>query len=205
MKENQFTPLPKNINGKIDLIQLKQLYMTSEHFEWASFCRAFKFDPSANKRFPLKVWQKEKKDRLIALSSGKIEDLFAVGMHSWKTETLKNLHYYPAIIDSLFSVVANKVESFKKKSEIDLGLTDQNELLTLAKTLKALTDAKYRSLLIDKLNFSQLKELLKTQEQTLTEDDNKWIIDHLGSESISGSDVTKLMAKWYDPSCIKIN
>lgn len=165
---------PKLPDGSYDREATKAMFMASDHLDWTTFAekQGWREPGRLRQEFPVKSWQLEKRDGFLRAAADK---LFAKNTHmsiKWSNEVFVLLEKYSPAIDrarEMLEAVMNSIafmykdytENFINKPERLYGKNgarrshpfeklDYKGIAAIAMATKGVTDAKVRSISVDK-------------------------------------------------------
>ncbi len=169
------TGIPKSPDGTYNLELVKDLYLASEFIDWVRFAEKQGWDPHRSRlNFPVRTWQDEKRKLISEKQTDVISALIFERKYKWTREIVDTLERYPKLIDKGSFLVEAKMQylqelyveyvSWKKSGNNIITLKNGKQkrvfhpwervslmdMSYLMKALKEVTDAKLKSLMLDK-------------------------------------------------------
>lgn len=174
---------------------LKIRFMQSPHIVWSKFCEAEGLPYSWRDHYPTAAWVDEKK-KIIAQKQG--EALGAAlfdRRFKWHNDVIHTLNEYPKLCDQVTNLLIDQINHIKKT---DIEKRDVNQIVSLSYAAKGVTEAKYKSLLIDKWNVKEAEDDSKPDERQVDELSKGFHMVIKGMGEVSAKDVENIMAEFLD-------
>lgn len=169
------TKIPRDSQGNYDREAVGHAFMASPYLDWTRFCEEQGWDPHYTRRqFPVRSWQKEKRDKLAESQGDVIAGLIHERRFKWTRDILDTLDRYPHLIDVGSKLAEAKMHTlsemyqeyliWKKEGKHIVKAKNGNEkrvyhpwekvslseIHFMLKGLKEITDAKMKALMLDK-------------------------------------------------------
>ncbi len=199
---------------------IRQLYMASKFVEWSPFAKSLQWDPQTSRvHLPVAEWAAEKRQIIAREQAESIAD--AVFHHSgrWHHDVLRTLKDYPESNDAMHGIIKKRINDIigvinrdqeqgvlaqqrGERYEPEFAKIKTSDLATLAATLKMVTEAKHKSLMINDWSFKvaeTFSDPKQFQDEAHRVADQEWKVQIIGGENLTGREMQALLAKWYDP------
>lgn len=199
------------------------MFMASKHFAWTNFAQEQGWDPIRTKAvFPTRDWMEEKRKAETARQAEILQTMLFEHRVWYHKEVLETLRKYPKTADAGLALINMKIQDIaelRKKVENRPGpnapkhvheqyaedlkeyryLTKPSNLAFLQNAIKTATDAKHRSLLIDKYNVETTEDLARNADAGEgSEKESPDFLIQVTGEPISSQDLTRMMIEMYD-------
>lgn len=178
-----------------DADELKIRYMRSPLMLWDKFAESEGIPKVARQKFPIATWQDEKK-RIIAQKEG--ESLAAAifdRRFKWHKDVIHTLNEYPKLCDQVTNLLIDQINHIKT---VNVEKRDVNQIVSLSYAAKGVTEAKYKSLLIDKWNVKDAEDDSKPEEREVDELTKGFHMKIKGKGEVSAKDIENMMAEYLD-------
>lgn len=206
-----YVGMPTNEDGDLDRDALEKEFMASEFIDWTRFCEGKGYDATYSRRsLPVQTWQ-EKKRRIIAENEAdKLSAILFERKFKWHNDVIKTLNEYPQSIDLMHTLVRAKQQEYAElwkdfvntpkdqRKKHPWSAIKSGELAMLAKAQKDCTDAKYKSLLLDKWTVEKADEAT-TPIELESQDKKEFKFNVIGHpDGLAISDLQKMMDEYLD-------
>lgn len=217
MSETKRTKTPKDEKGRIDKEKVRQMYMDSNHIEWIYFAEEQGWNPARSRSdYPVATWTEEKRKRLELEVRERINEAIFVHGGKYHLDVLKTLSEYPALCDRVKNLFERKLEQIESmppeqwQQEVTPKLLQQ-----LSITARTLTDAKYRSMLVDKWSFDIARQQASENSDKSTTSNQEdaegqlWVTEIMGENGqtklLTSKEIGELAKFYYDPPQRNVN
>lgn len=188
------TPKKEGLRGpEIDVDAMHLKFMASPHIEWTKFADSVGIDSARSRpNYPVATWQDEKRKVIAMREAETLAQMLFDRRFKWHKDVLKTLNDYPESNDIMHQLIKLKMQEYAqiarddqdKKPEfaeetlkngkvrkVKIRRTYKDvttaELSMLAQALKGVTEAKYKSLLLNDWNV----KMASTEAERDTEKD----------------------------------
>ena len=194
---------PKNKWGKIDKEKVKELYMLSPYLEWTKFAESQGWNPHRSRTdFSVSLWTDEKKKILSKQSAEDIKSALFNLKSTYHLKVIDTLSKYPKLTDEIFEVLSNKIKKIKNMPPDEQSKVPTKDILSLTKAISTVTEAKYKSLMLDRVRWTpdvaETDAISFTNERSQGGKDQAWKIEVIGGENLTQAQLTEYIAQWYD-------
>jgi hypothetical protein len=193
---------------------IEQEYMASPYLDWAAFAKSKNWDVHATRvKYPTGVWRAEKEK---ILGTKRAETLAAVLFqhnHRWHSDVLKTLREYPKMADKVADLLIRKITYLsnldeEKFNEGDVKVVGDKpvfikpvsswELMALAQALKATTEAKHKSLLLDQWTAEKARDAARPPEPKDVTETGGMVFEVIGKGQLGTRDIQSFMDEYLD-------
>lgn len=179
---------------------LKIRYMASPHIEWTKFCESEKLNPHSRAKYPVALWQDEKKKVIAQRECEEISTMLFDRRFKWNRDVLRTLNEYPASIDVMHAILNTRLRTYAKMvndKDPKFEEISNTELRSLASGLKAVTEAKYKALMIDDITIKRVEDDSKPDEKDVSEAGGLKF-EVMGMGQLSTQAIQKMMDDYLD-------
>jgi hypothetical protein len=170
--------MPTSPDGNVDKDTVKAMFMASKFLNWTEFAEAQGWDALFTRRqLPVKIWIKEKRDRMAELQFDILSGMVHEHKFKWIKEILATMDNYGPAIDLGMNIAKAKLsqitdmfkdyqDNFRGKPEAmfykgkrryhPFEKMSGTEVGSILAGMKAITEAKLKSLMMDKWAVSKL-------------------------------------------------
>ena len=214
--EHVKTPRLDEEQRQKDVELIEKLYMESPFLDWTRFAESQGWHPLQTRvRYPVATWQAKKKREYGLKQADTLQaELYERGF-KWHTDVIKTLENYPKANDMMYRILLQRMSEINKAIIDDekLGpLTDNkgrettrfskyksSELLALSLAVKAVSESKYKSLLLNNWSAEIADKQTNVQEELdVTKGRGLKLVVKGHPEGISASDFQKMMDEYLD-------
>ncbi len=222
--KREASTIPKRPDGQYDKEAVEAMYMASKFLDWTRFAEDQGWDPHYTRRlFPMRTWQSKKRDIITESQSDTLASILHERKFKWSREILDTLDRYPGLIDKASMIMEAKMndlaelykdyldwkksgKSFVQKVNKRTGKEEMirvshpwekvslMDVSFLSKGLKELTEAKIKSLMLDKWAIGKLDVPKSEMEMPGEDQASAHRITVEGRGTIAFED----MQRWFD-------
>lgn len=211
--------------GKED--EIYALFMASPHVEWAPFCKSHGWNPQQSRNFyPTGRWTAEKKRQLAIVQAEHIGEALFNHRSNWHKDVLKTLNEYPAANDAMLGILKRRMNDIIEDINADtearrMAIATGSkppprafekyttlELNQLAHGMKAITEAKHRSLCLNDWKVKLADEAANSPQMLGAPPDEsdaaelvergKWVVELTGGEQLTPKRIQELTSHYLD-------
>lgn len=208
--------LPQASNGRIDLHQLKNNFLGSEHLTWRSYAESLgiignDYVYSVNK-LPIREWVQEKMGTIETKHREKLLRAVCNIRSDFEIAVINVLKDYPAYQDEMTFLLRSKIREHADRQRADASYIKSvkgQELAVLQNALSMATQNKHKSLLLDNYSVEMMRSdiTLGIKEGREPDDSKTGIVQGqefnfnlIGGKQLTANQLEKMFKHYLDPA-----